>query len=131
MSGIRPGQAKGPFVGAGSGSSVGSRYWIDPVLSIFDNNSALPVGPTIGDRYIAKVTANGWVANYVYQWSGSIWVPTVPLDGMACIVRADNIIYDFTTSGPIPASMIILYGTGAAPDPTGYPDGTLYIQYVA
>ena len=30
---------------------------------------------TIGDRYIAKVTANGWTANYIYEWNGATWGP--------------------------------------------------------
>lgn len=52
-----------------------------PVLSIFDNTSALPVSPATGDRYIAKVTAHGWTINNIYEWTGSAWRQTVPYTG--------------------------------------------------
>lgn len=45
-----------------------------PVLSLFDNTAALPVGPAPGDRYAALVTANGWFIGNIYQWNGSAWV---------------------------------------------------------
>jgi hypothetical protein len=45
---------------------AGSLYWLDPVLSIFDNSGGLPSSPVPGSRYIAMVTAHGWIANHVY-----------------------------------------------------------------
>lgn len=56
--------------------------WQDPVISIFDNTSALPVAPTDGDRYIAKITANGWTIDYIYEWNSLNWVGTAPVIGM-------------------------------------------------
>jgi hypothetical protein len=50
--------------------------WRNNIIKIFDNTSALPVSPQNHDRYIAKVTANGWTKNYIYQWmdATSSWV---------------------------------------------------------
>jgi hypothetical protein len=42
-------------------------FWVDPVVSIFDNTTNLPLTPLLGERYIAKVTANGWVADQIYE----------------------------------------------------------------
>lgn len=45
--------------------------WKEPVISIFDNTAALPASPAIGDRYIALVTANGWTANHIYEYTSA------------------------------------------------------------
>lgn len=39
----------------------------------------------IGTRYIAKVTANGWIKDYIYEWDGTQWTATPPVEG-ACVV---------------------------------------------
>ena len=36
---------------------------------------------SIGDRYIALVTAHGWTENYIYEWNGSSWTETIPNEG--------------------------------------------------
>lgn len=69
-------------------------YWLNPVISIFDNTAALPVAPVNGDRYIAKVTANGWTINRVYEWTGA-WTGTVPLDGMSVYDKNTDDIYSY------------------------------------
>jgi hypothetical protein len=95
--GMRPGQAKGPWVGSSSGGGGGSGnlFWLPPIISIFNNTLALPVDPTTGDRYLAEVTANGWIADRIYEWNGSTWVATVPVTGMATYNKEDHLIYIF------------------------------------
>ena len=71
---------------------------------------------TIGDRYIAKVTANGWTANYIYTWNGATWDQTIPVTGDVVYVTDIKADYTFTSggtwSGPVGAvsdfGMIIL-----------------------
>jgi hypothetical protein len=120
--------------------------WLDPVISIFDNTIALPVAPANGDRYIAQVTANGWTADYIYEWNVSNWVPTPPVTGTMIYNVAMSVPYLYTGAAwmvfnPMTAHApthlgigasdpIILFGTGAPPSPVGYYDGTLYIKYV-
>lgn len=61
------------------------------VLLFFDNTAALPVGPSVGDRYIAQVTAHGWTANYIYEWSGSAWTEYAPHSGTMLYVNGGTI----------------------------------------
>ena len=68
-------------------------YWLPPVISLFDNSSALPVAPSVGDRYIAQWTAHGWTVNHVYEWSGAIWTDTTPLEGMVVYIKTDDHLY--------------------------------------
>lgn len=60
---------------------------IASVISIYDNSSALPSTPTVGNRYIAHVTANGWTLNHIYEWNGSSWTHTIPAIGMVLYVE--------------------------------------------
>jgi hypothetical protein len=58
---------------------------------------------TIGDRYIALVTAHGWTANYVYEWNGTGWDETIPSPGDITFVTdigADFTFYDGGWVGP-------------------------------
>jgi len=60
--------------------------WLVPVISIFDNTAALPVGPAVGDRYIAEVTANGWTENRIYEWDGAAWLSYTPEQNDAVVI---------------------------------------------
>jgi hypothetical protein len=71
--------------------------WYDPVISIFDNTAATPVGPSTGDRYIALVTANGWTIDYIYEWNYNNWVATIPLTGDMVFNNGDG--YPYLYSG--------------------------------
>jgi len=71
-------------IGAAAFSDV---FWQVPVISIFDNTAALPVGPSVGDRYIALVTANGWTIDNIYEYNGATWDETTVIDGMGVVVR--------------------------------------------
>lgn len=76
---IRPGQAKGPYVGmSGSGSGSGG---IEKVNSLFDPTDGLPSNPAIGDKYLSTATANTWVDGYIYEWTGSAWTGSAPYEG--------------------------------------------------
>ena len=72
-----------------------------PAISIFDNTAGLPVAPVDGDRYIAKVTAHGWIADNYYKWDSSIpdWVEYYPVKGIICFVTAMNTYYLYDGTG--------------------------------
>lgn len=72
-----------------------SRYYLIPIISVFDNTLALPVGPAVGDRYIAKVTANGWTIDHIYEWNGSIWIDTAPVYGMTVFNNLQGAFYTY------------------------------------
>lgn len=57
-------------------------------LSTFNNTAALPANPAIGDAYKAQVSANGWVINHYYEWSGAAWID---ISGVPLL--ADNAFY--------------------------------------
>jgi hypothetical protein len=59
------------------------QYWLNPVLSIFDNTLALPALPNVSDRYIAKVTAHGWTKDNIYEWNNVSWLEFFPSIGAA------------------------------------------------
>lgn len=90
---IRPGQAKGPYVGPSSCSG-----YLSPVLTLFDPTSGLPAAPALGDRYISTATANTWVAGNIYEWSGTVWSMTVPYDGAIVFVKWLDQLYAFNNS---------------------------------
>jgi hypothetical protein len=71
-------------IGAAAFSDV---FWQVPVISIFDNTLALPVGPSVGDRYISLVTANGWTKDNIYDYNGATWDQTIVIEGMATVVK--------------------------------------------
>jgi hypothetical protein len=58
---------------------------------------------TIGDRYIALVTAHGWTKDRVYTWNGATWDEYIPSIGDVVYVtdlRADFTFYTGGWSGP-------------------------------
>lgn len=67
---------------------VGSLEWQNSVLDRFDPTGGLPGSPTVGDRYLATATANGFVENNIYEWDGAQWVETVPTVGT--FISADD-----------------------------------------
>jgi hypothetical protein len=104
------------IVTAGDEVTIGSTlygdvYWLVPVISIFNNTIALPVGPTSGDRYIAQVTGNGWVAKNIYEWDGAVWVGTAPIEGMVVYNKGTDAEYQYggTAWSPIVGSGTLNY----------------------
>ncbi len=78
-----------------------------PVIGEFDNMVALPVGGTVGDRYLANATANGWNQFSIYELTDDdpvdVWTETVPVEGMQ--------VYAAQYDGPR-GSRELLYWTG-------------------
>jgi hypothetical protein len=73
---------------AGNHNHDSIRFWLEPVISFYNNYSGAPVDPEIGDRYIAIEPDYGWVRDYIYEWNGSVWLETIPLDGDAVTVKS-------------------------------------------
>lgn len=90
--GLRPGQAKGPWVGLSGGSGSGG---LEIVIALFDPTAGLPSDPAIGDRYLATATANGWSADYIYEWTGELWVGSEPYAGRTIFVLMVNQMYAY------------------------------------
>jgi len=88
--------------------------WQDPVISIFNNTAALPVAPVNGDRYIAQVTANGWTANYIYEWNSPNWVPTVPVLGMMTFDNAVGAPYLYSGAAWVIFNPLTAHAIGGA-----------------
>lgn len=76
---------------------------LKPAKSFYDPTSGLPVLPTVGDKYISSGTANGWTANRIYEWNGSIWTERIPTDGYQIFVEGGTlyarkyVVYDTNT----------------------------------
>jgi len=79
-------------------SKIQGLDWVESVLSFFDPTSALPVGPTLGDRYISSATANGWTDNNIYEWDGAAWDETVISEGKATWVEDEDLVYVYNGS---------------------------------
>ena len=66
-------------------------------IAVKDSATLTPPGsPTTGDRYLINGTgAGGWSGKdkQIAQWSGSAWVYTVPVDGMAVYSDATQLVY--------------------------------------
>ena len=56
---------------------------LEPVIAFYDPTPGLPASPTVGDRYVSTATANGWIVDDIYQWSGGIWSQNIPVQGNA------------------------------------------------
>ena len=68
-------------------------YFIRPVNGFFDPTAALPVGPAIGDRYIASATGSGWGVYSIYEWDGTNWIYMQPERGMVVVNLTDSCLY--------------------------------------
>ncbi len=54
--------------------------WQEPVINFWDFTIP-PVGPAIGDRYVASTNGGGTTRNYIYEWNGASWLEYIPRDG--------------------------------------------------
>lgn len=63
------------------------------VIDFYDPTGGLPSEKSVGDRYIASATANGWTANRIYQWDGGSWNETSPVQNMQLTVEKRNAEY--------------------------------------
>jgi len=72
---------------------------ISSVLNFFNPSLALPVAPNLGDRYIASTGGNGWLKSHIYEWSGSVWTDTTPVQGNVVRITQTMPVEDFVFSG--------------------------------
>jgi len=75
--------------------AAGASAWLDAVDDFHDPTAALPVGPTLGDRYIALDSGNGWTVDNVYEYNGATWDETVVAAGNSTYVDAEDSSYIF------------------------------------
>ena len=91
---------------ASAGAGGGSAYWIDPVLSISENQ---PGSPASGDRYILGPTPSGvdWGAltkDTVVEWDvlTTTWRQTTPLESMSVrVIDQGNSIYKWNSTDSV------------------------------
>jgi len=67
--------------------------WQESVKDRFDPTTALPVGPSEGDRYLAIASGNGWTDKYIYEYRDSSWVEIIPDEGFAILVEDEDAEY--------------------------------------
>lgn len=79
-------------IGAAAFSDV---YWLNPIISIFDNTAGPPVPSIVGESYMALVTAHGWTANNIYTWNGTSWDETIAANGMTVYDEDTAVLYKF------------------------------------
>jgi len=85
----------GDVINIAAGAYTGL-YWLNPIISFYNPGPGLPVGPAVGDRYIATASANGWTIRHVYEWDGALWVDTAPLEGMTVYDKGTDTLYSYT-----------------------------------
>ena len=76
-------------------SIVSGVRWSDSVDAIYNNASALPSSPANGDRYIALVTANGWIINNIYESRNGQWIEFLTEQGLTVVIYSLDTNYIF------------------------------------
>lgn len=76
--------------------------WLDSVIS---RESTPPATPSLSDRYLVTVGTSSWFGldDYIVEWDGSIWIPTLPTEGTT--LRVNNEIdglYGYLNTGVAP-----------------------------
>ena len=61
-------------------AAIQGLYWQDPIIDFVPVASGTT---TSGNRYVASATGGGWTINNIYEYNGSSWDETVPLEGYA------------------------------------------------
>lgn len=63
--------------------------WLDSVISI---SGTPPGSPTLGDRYLVSSGSGLWsgLDDYIVEWDGSNWNPTIPTEGTTIRVDDDS-----------------------------------------
>lgn len=81
--------------------------WQESVISRWDSSVALPIGPSLGDRYLCSVSGTGWTVDKIYEYNGISWTEITPDEGSVVWVASEikALIYHaaawitFTTGG--------------------------------
>jgi len=58
--------------------------WKRPIVGIVDNTTSIPTASVIGERWIALVTASGWIKDHIYQcisMGPDVWSNYTPASG--------------------------------------------------
>lgn len=114
---IRPGQAKGPYVGPSGGSVV-----------VHAIGGPVHTASTVTDIKTKVSGTDFLITSQAAEFSG--------LTAKAAPIRADKVILEDSADTSKKKSANVgdlvpwLYGTGAPPATTGLVDGTLYIKYL-
>lgn len=71
--------------------------WQQSVKDFWTPSAGLPTtsGLAVGTRYIADDSGNGWTADYLYEWTGTVWEETIPNDGFSAWFEDEDILYVF------------------------------------
>jgi hypothetical protein len=54
---------------------------IETVNAFFNPTNGLPANPVLFDRYVATANGNGWIQHRLYEWDGTQWTETIPVEG--------------------------------------------------
>jgi len=80
------------------GASSNNTDWVNSVIS---RSNTPPGSPNINDRYLVIIGSGAWIGydNLIVEWNGTIWVATIPSEGMAVKVDDEtNSIYFYEGS---------------------------------
>jgi len=80
------------------GASSNNTDWVNSVIS---RSNTPPGSPNINDRYLVIIGSGAWGGydNLIVEWNGTIWVATIPSEGMAVKVDDEtNSIYFYEGS---------------------------------
>jgi hypothetical protein len=69
--------------------------WQPSVKNFWVASTGLPGSPSVGVRYIAQDSGNGWTIHYIYTWNGSSWDSTTPNEGFSTWIEDLDINYVF------------------------------------
>jgi len=72
-----------------------------PVEEYWDITEGLPPTPDEGDRYISDGTDDdlGWYDGYVYEWDGTEWVESIPVEGWMVWLIFEMVFWVFFSGG--------------------------------
>jgi hypothetical protein len=73
--------------------------WQDSVINFAPVASGVQ---STGNRYIANATGGGWTTDNIYEWDGSAWDETVPNEGFATWVEAEDRLYVYNGTSWVP-----------------------------
>ena len=69
--------------------------WQTSVKNFWTASTGLPGTPTLGVRYIAGDSGNGWTIHRIYTWDSAAWVETVPNEGFSTWIEDLDANYVF------------------------------------
>lgn len=64
----------------------------------FDPTNGLPVGSVTGDIYLSITSANGWIKDNIYSWSGTSFLLQAPIVGLNAWIIDTKILLTYSGS---------------------------------